>query len=176
MTATRQSSHILMTSRRPGEPLYIQCVPSSLAATRSIVLLTPKGLPQRRQQNGSSSFSTRAEAVAARKSICGLSEITLSGQVALHNPHCTQASSAKRNTGRSGSSLSAPVGQAETQARQSVQPATSISTDPNGACTGSGITSQGAGATRWSSRSANRNRLRLPPEGMKLAADAADGP
>ena len=60
-TATRQSSHILMTSRRRAEPLNIQCLPSSLAATRSIVLLTPNGLPQRMQWNGSSSLSTRAE-------------------------------------------------------------------------------------------------------------------
>src|SRR5437899_2466667 len=36
-----------MTSRRFGEFWYIQCLPSSLAATRSIVLLTPQGLPQR---------------------------------------------------------------------------------------------------------------------------------
>ena len=69
---TRQSSHILMTSRRCAESLNIQCLPSSLAATRSIVLLTPNGLPQRMQWNGSSSLSTRAVAVAARKSSCGL--------------------------------------------------------------------------------------------------------
>ena len=31
----------------------------------------------------------------------GLSVMTFSGQVALHSPHCTQASSAKRSTGRS---------------------------------------------------------------------------
>ena len=104
-----------MTSRRFAESLNIQCLPSSLAATRSIVLLTPNGLPQRMQQNGSSSLSTRAGAVAARKSSCGLSVITFSGQVALHSPHCTQASSAKRSIGRSGSSDSAPVGQADTQ-------------------------------------------------------------
>ena len=42
-------------------PLYIQCLPSSLAATRSIVLFTPNGLPQRMQQNGCSSLSTRAD-------------------------------------------------------------------------------------------------------------------
>ena len=59
--------------------------------------------------------------------------ITFSGQVALHRPHCTQASSAKRSIGRSGSSSSAPVGQADTQARQSVQPSTLSSTAPNGA-------------------------------------------
>ena len=60
-----------MTSRRLAEPWNIQCLPSSLAITRSIVLLTPNGLPQRMQQNGSSSLSTRAGAVAARKSSCG---------------------------------------------------------------------------------------------------------
>ena len=48
--------------------------------------------------------------------------MTFSGQVALQRPHCTQASSVKRSSGRSGSSPSAPVGQAATQARQSVQP------------------------------------------------------
>ena len=52
--------------------VYIQCWPASLPITRSIVLLTPNGLPQRMQWNGSSSFSTRARAVAARKSSCGL--------------------------------------------------------------------------------------------------------
>ena len=72
ITATRQSSHILMTSSRRAEPLNIQCLPSSLAETRSMVLLTPNGLLQRMQANGSSSLSTRAAAVAARKSICGL--------------------------------------------------------------------------------------------------------
>ena len=49
MAVTRQSSHILMTSSRCAEPLNIQCLPSSLAVTRSIVLLTPNGLPQRMQ-------------------------------------------------------------------------------------------------------------------------------
>ena len=34
----------------------------------------------------------------------GLNVMTFSGQVALHRPHCTQASSAKRSIGRSGSS------------------------------------------------------------------------
>src|SRR5205823_2828394 len=109
--------HILMTSRRLGEPSYIQCVPCSFAVTRSIVLLTPNGLPQRMQQNGSSCLRTRGDVVAVRKSSWGLSVITLSGQVALHNPHCTQASSTKRSIGRSGSSPSAPVGHADTQER-----------------------------------------------------------
>src|SRR6185295_20058660 len=121
IATTRQSAHILITSRRCAEFLNIQCLPSSLAATRSTELFTPNGLLKRMQQNGSSSFSTRARAVAARKSSWGLSVITFSGHVALHSPHCTQASSAKRSTGRSASSESAPVGQAETQERQSVQ-------------------------------------------------------
>src|SRR6516165_4835381 len=102
MTATRQSSHILMVSSRFGESLNIQCEFASFSVTRSIVLLTPNALPQRMQQNGSSAFKTRGEAVAARKSSWGLREMTFSGQVALHNPHCTQASSANRNRGRSG--------------------------------------------------------------------------
>src|SRR5271169_1097418 len=110
-----------MTSRRLAEPWNIQCLPSSLATTRSIVLFTPNGLPQRTHGNGSSSLSTRAAAVAARKSIRGTRLITFSGQVALHSPHWTQASSVNRNSGRSGSSERAPVGQADTQARQSVQ-------------------------------------------------------
>ncbi len=51
-----------MTSSRRDEPSYIQCLPSSFAITRSIVLLTPNGLLQRMQQNGSSSFRMRAGA------------------------------------------------------------------------------------------------------------------
>src|SRR3954453_3073085 len=113
-----------MTSRRRAEPLNIQCLPSSLAETRSIVLLTPNGLLQRMHSNGASSLSTRAAAVAARKSSCGRSVMTFSGQVALHSPHCTQASSAKRSIGRSVSAESAPVGHADTQARQRVHPPT----------------------------------------------------
>ena len=113
--------------------------------------------------------------MAARKSSCGFSVMTFSGQVALHSPHCTQASSAKRSIGRSGSSVSAPVGQADTHERQSVQPATSISTDPNGARSGSGTTSTGAGAARCSSRSAKRSTLRLAPDGRKLAGRGVDG-
>ena len=113
--------------------MNIQCLPSSLATTRSTELFTPNGLPQRMQRHGSSCLSMRAMAVAARKSICGVRLITFSGQVALHSPHCTQASSAKRSIGRSGSSDSAPVGHADTQERQSVQPSTLTSTVPNGA-------------------------------------------
>src|ERR1700741_497172 len=149
--ATRQSSHILMTSRRFGEPAYIQCLPSSFASTRSIVVLTPNGLPQRTQQNGSSSLRTRAGALTARKSICGLSVMTFSGQVAWHNPHWTQASSTKRSTGRSGSSRNAPVGHAETQDKHKVQPPALISTAPRGAPGGNEMMSTGAGAARYNS-------------------------
>src|SRR2546430_15543093 len=104
-----------MTSRSLDEPEYIQCLPLSFSSTRSIALLTPNGLLQRTQQNGSSSLRTRAGALAAQKSIWGLSVITFSGHVAWHSPHCTQASSTNRSNGRSGSSRNAPVGQADTQ-------------------------------------------------------------
>src|ERR1700748_840136 len=109
-----------------------------------MVLLTPNGLLQRMQRNGSSSLSTRVVAVAARKSSFGRNAITFSGQVALQSPHCTQASSAKRSIGRSGLSLSAPVGQADTQARHSVQPSTLISTAPKGATARNASTPTGA--------------------------------
>ena len=130
------------------------------------------------QQNGSSSLSTRAAAASGRKSSWGLRVMTFSGQVALHSPHCTQASSVNRSIGRSGSSPSAPVGQADTQARQSVQPPISISTAPKGAWSGSAIVSIGSDEARCSSRSASRIRLRFSPKGRKLAgrgAAAIDG-
>ena len=107
--------------------LNIQCLPSSLAVTRSIVLFTPNGLPQRMQQNGSSCLITRADAVAARKSSCGFSLMTFSGQVALHSPHCTQASSAKRSVGFSGSSQRA--GRAGRDAGQAQRAAFDIDLD-----------------------------------------------
>src|SRR5262245_10409754 len=129
---TRQSSHIRMTSSLFGESLYIQCLPSSFATTHSTVLFTPNGLPQRMHSAGSSCFTMRLVAVAARKSICGLRVMTFSGHVALHRPHCTQASSAKRSIGRSGSSDSAPVGQDDTQERHRVQTYTLTSTLPIG--------------------------------------------
>ncbi len=152
-----------MTSSRFLESLYIQCLPSSLATTRSTELFTPKGLPQRMHSAGSSCLMTRLMAVAARKSICGFRLITFSGHVALHSPHWTQASSAKRSVGRSGSSESAPVGQADTQERHSVQPSTFTSTVPNGAPAGSGTMSTGAGAAACSSRNASRITSRLRP-------------
>ena len=99
--------------------------------------------------------------------------MTFSGQVALHSPHCTQASSAKRSIGFSGSSDSAPVGQAETQDRHSVQPSTLTSTVPNGAPCGSGTMSTGAGAAACSSRSACRTTSRLRPAAAKVAGLAA---
>src|SRR5262249_21335658 len=121
---TRQFSHIRMTSSRFFESLYIQCLPSSLATTLSTELLTPNGLPQRMHSAGSSCLMMRLIAVAARKSICGFRVMTFSGHVALQSPHCTHASSANRNMGRSGSSESAPVGHADTHDRHSVQPST----------------------------------------------------
>ena len=45
-------------------------------------------------------------------------------------PHCTQADSVKRRRGSSGVSSSAPVGQAEVQAMQSVQASRSMATRP----------------------------------------------
>ena len=101
--------------------------------------------------------------------------MTFSGQVALHSPHCTQASSAKRSIGRSVSADSAPVGHADTQARQSVQPSTSISIAPNGAPAGSATKSTGVGAARCNSRSASSMTSRLPPTGAKLAGRGAGG-
>ena len=91
--------------------------------------------------------------------------ITFSGQVAWHRPHCTQASSAKRSIGFSGSSDSAPVGQAETQDRHSVQPSTLTSTVPNGAPCGSATMSTGAG----------RRRVQLAQRKPHHVALAADG-
>jgi len=75
-----------MTSSRRGEPWYTQLRSWSLAVKRSIVLFTPKGLPQRMQQNGSSSLSTRAAAASGVKSSWGLRVMTFSGQVDLHSP------------------------------------------------------------------------------------------
>ena len=71
MVMTRQSAHIRIASARCAAAGYIQCRPSSLAATFSIVLLTPNGLLQRMQSAGSSSLIRRAVARLARKSICG---------------------------------------------------------------------------------------------------------
>src|SRR5882724_3875399 len=132
--STRQSAHILMTSRRLAlAPWNIQCFSPSFASTRSIELLVPNGLPQAMQLNGSSSFSTRSGAFQAWKSRRGSMVMTFSGQVASQSPHCTQRLSVKRSIARSGLSDSAPVGQAVTQAWHSVQPSTSSFTVPKGA-------------------------------------------
>src|SRR5204863_82999 len=139
----------------PSLPANIQCRSRNLAATRSIVARVPNGLPQATQSNGSSCLTMRAGALQAAKSICGLRRITFSGQVAAHNPHCTQSCSAKRKVGRSGSSPSALVGQADTQDRHKVQPSTSMSRPPNGAPGSSGTRSIGRGAARCSSRKQN---------------------
>src|SRR3546814_4745778 len=88
-------------------------------------LRTPKGGPQRMHSKGSSSFKVTALIAALVKLMRGSSEMTCSGQVTRQRPHCTQASSLKPSHGRFPSSSSAPVGQAETQARQRVQPAVS---------------------------------------------------
>ncbi len=95
--------------------------------------------------------------------------MTFSGQVAAQSPHCTQASSVNFSIGRSGSAESAPVGQADTQARHNVQPSTLTSTVPNGAPAGSAIISTGAGAARCNSRNASRCTSRLPPTGRNDA-------
>src|SRR3546814_2018067 len=73
MTAsTRQVSHIRTTSsRRAFSPANIHCLPSSFATIRSTVLFVPKGVPQRMQWNGSSSFTPRRGARQAWKSSCG---------------------------------------------------------------------------------------------------------
>ena len=64
---TRQSAHILMASARLLLAGNIQCRPSSLAATLSIVLLTPNGLLQRMQSAGSSSLRIRGRARGGRE-------------------------------------------------------------------------------------------------------------
>jgi hypothetical protein len=147
----------------------IQCLPSSFAAIFSMVDLVPKGVPQEMQWKGSSAFTVIGGALKAGKFRRGSSVITFSGQVAAHRPHCTQASSRNFKVGRSGSSVSALVGQAETQERQSVQPATSTTTAPKGAPFGRGTMSTGAGAARCSSRMARLSTPRFWPSGAKLA-------
>ena len=161
-TVPRRERQVTLSELRPGMVL-------------AKGIFTPNGLLQRMQQNGSSCLRMRAGARAASKSIWGLSVMTCSGQVAWHSPHCTQASSTKRSIGRSGSSRNAPVGQAEAQDKQSVQPSTSTSTAPNGAPLGSGMMPTGFGAARCSSLSAKRNTLLLPPWGRKLAGRGTAG-
>src|SRR5260221_4888059 len=54
-----------MASSRRSVAWYIQCLPARALATRSILLFTPNGLPQRMQANGSSCLSTCAVMVGA---------------------------------------------------------------------------------------------------------------
>jgi hypothetical protein len=171
MTAsTRQLSHIRTTSSRSAfAPANIQCVPSSLATMRSTVLFVPNGLSQRMQWNGSSSLTTRRGALQAWKSSCGVSVITFSGQVAAHNPHCTQAFSAKYKAGCCSLSESAPVGQADTHERHSVQPSTLTSRPPKGAAAGNATRSTGVGATRCSSVTVFSRTSRFLPIGRNVA-------
>src|SRR3954454_18061537 len=175
--ATRQSPHILIASSLREEPAYIQCLPSSFEMMRSMLLLTPNGLLQRIQQDGSSSLRIWDGVLAVSKLMRGTSLMTCSGQVAWHKPHCTQASSTNRNTGLSGSSRKALVGQAETQDRQRVQPAVSISTAPTGDPGGSGTMPTGVGAERCSAPSEKRSTSRFFPTARKLTgcADGARG-
>src|SRR3979490_1439195 len=143
--STRQSPHILTTSRRLAlAPWNIQCFSPSLASTRSIELLVPNGLPQAMQLKGSSSFSTVSGEFHALKSSRGSSVITFSGQVDSQSPHCTHRLSVKRSIARSGLSDSAAVGQAVTQAWHSGQPPTFSFTPPKGAPGPNGTTSPAA--------------------------------
>ena len=108
-------------------------------------------------------------ALQAGKSTRGASVITFSGQVAAQSPHWTQALSEKYSAGWSSLSESAPVGQADTHERQSVQPSTSNSSPPNGAAAGNTTLSTGVGAARCSSVIVLLKRLRLSPNGRKVA-------
>src|SRR5258708_18812230 len=162
--STRQSAHILMTSIRLAlSPWNIQCLSPSLASTRSIELLVPEGLPQAMQRNGSSSFSTASGAFHALKSSRGSSVMTFSGQVASQSPHCTHRLSVNRSIARSGLSESAPVGQAVTQAWQSVQPSTLRLTPPDRAPAPSGTISTGVGAPQGSPRNGGSSTPALAP-------------
>ena len=60
---------------------------------RSIDDFEPNDLPHRTHSAGSSSLRMRALRAASAKLRRGCKVITDSGQVFLHNPHCTQASS-----------------------------------------------------------------------------------
>ena len=133
-TITRQSSH--MRSRSIAEESwYIQC----LALRLSTIL----------------SIDARAERLAATDALEGLLLLDQHGlarlvgevEARLQAGHALGAGvlaqaaldasvSTKLTCGRSGSSTSAPVGQADTQARQSVHPAVSTTTRPNDAAAG----------------------------------------
>src|SRR5258705_3003288 len=91
--------------------------------------------------------------------------MTFSGQVDSQSPHWTHRLSVNRSIARSGLSDSAPVGQAVTQAWQSVQPSTLRLTPPNGAPAASGTTSTGTGAAQFSPRNVGSSTPRLAPAG-----------
>ena len=79
-------------------------------------------LAQAMQAKGSSSFTTRRGAAQASKSTPRLQRRSRSpGRSSAQSPHWTQRLSSKASNGRSALSDSAWVGQAPTQARQSVQ-------------------------------------------------------
>jgi hypothetical protein len=69
---------------------------------RSIELFVPKGLPQRMHSKGSSCLMRIAWRAASVKLRRGSRAMTFYGQVFMQSPHCTQASSWKRSSGRSG--------------------------------------------------------------------------
>src|SRR3954453_5902014 len=94
----------------------IQWLLDNLAAMWSIEALVPKGLLQRMQRQGSSCLIRMGTREVSVKFSWGCSLITFSGQVFLHRPHWTQASSVKLSIGRSGLSDRAPAGQAGARA------------------------------------------------------------
>ena len=102
-TATRQSSHILMTSRPLRRALEHPVLAFELGGDALDRALDAERLAAADALERLFLLEHARGAVAARKSSCGVRLITFSGQVALHSPHCTQASSAKRSIGRSGS-------------------------------------------------------------------------
>ena len=85
-TTTRQSSHMRTRSSAASLPANIGSLASCLS-TRSTVETTPKGLPQRMQANGSSSYRMTRSRAAAVNSRRGFSDTTSSGQVVRHSPH-----------------------------------------------------------------------------------------
>src|SRR5258705_9647089 len=95
--------------------------------------------------------------------------MTYAGQVDWQSPHCTPRLSVKRSIERSGLSDRAPVGQAVTQAWQSVQPSTFSFTPPNGAPAASGTTSAGRGGGRGGSRKLGFSTASFAPRGKKTA-------
>ena len=117
---------------------------------------------------------TRACAVAARKSSCGVSVITFSGQVAWHSPHCTQASSAKRSIGRSGSSEQR-AGRTGRHAGEAQRAAFDIDLDgaERRALAAARSRRPAAGAARCSSRNASRMHVALAADRPRSSPAAA---